>query len=313
MRLANDVARFRSRIKRSSVAPCASDAELHGLPAGIDWPPGTVGVRTRRAQGEPLPRAVCPERRHGGQHGLGAEQLEIAESGPPDLELDPPHLSTGAVAFAPDELPPVIALEGHFGRLVVETGTDALGPSRSEGEAGHGVGVLVGRAAVAPAHEGTAVLGAQLHPFHVHEEVEARDAQDQSFNERSDQVAEMSHRFFGSDRMEELGPGLDPHRGQPAAGREPDPPRLVVEAVAVLAPAVGSEPEREGTQLEGDGHRHPVGEHPLLFEPGQEALGEVAVTGEVEGVNAGGQLSHDGNLVMSQCYMHICDYWSSGL
>ena len=98
---------------------------------------------------------------------------------------------------APDELPPVGALEGHLGRLVVEAGADALGPSGAEGEPGHGVAVLVGRAAVAPAHERTAVLGTQLHPFHVHEQVEARDAQDQSFNERSHQVGEMSHRFFG--------------------------------------------------------------------------------------------------------------------
>ena len=171
-------------------------------------------------------------------------------------------------------------------------------------------GVLVGRAAVAPAHEGAAILAAQMHPFHVHEEVKARDAQDQSFNERSHQVGEMSDRFFRPNRMEELGPGLDPHRGQPAAGREPDPPRLVVEAVAVLAPAVGSEPQRQWSQHEGNGHRHSVGEAPLLLELGQEALGEVAVPREVEGVDARGHLLQDRSVFMSRRYMHICDYWS---
>jgi hypothetical protein len=127
------------------------------------------------------------------------EQLEIAEGSPSDLEFDPPHLGTGSVPFAPDELPPVGVLGRHFCSLVVQAGGDALGPPRTEGEPGHHVGVLVSRAAVATAHEGAAVLSAQLHPFHVHEQVQARDAQDQSLNERSHQGVEMSDRFLRPD------------------------------------------------------------------------------------------------------------------
>ena len=141
--------------------------------ARIDGPPGPVGVGARTAQCEPVTGAVGPERGCSGQYGIGLEQLEeVAEGGPTDLELDPPHLGAGSVSVTPDEVPPVGSLERHFGRLVVETGTDALGPSRTEGEPGHDVAVLVGRAAVTAAHEGTAVLGAQLHSFHVHEQVQ---------------------------------------------------------------------------------------------------------------------------------------------
>ena len=118
----------------------------------------------------------------------------------------------------------------------------------------------------------------------------------------------MADGFCGPDRTEKLSPRLDAHRRKAAAGREADPPRLVVEAVAVLAPAVGGEPEGEGAQLEGDGHRSPVGEDPLLVEPGKEALGEVPVTREVEGVHPRGQLPHPP--VPGGRYTHICDCMS---
>ena len=38
-------------------------------------------------------------------------------------------------------------------------------------------------------------------------------------------------------------------------------------------------------------HGHPVGEHAVLLQPGEEAPGQVAVAREVEGVGARGQLA----------------------
>ena len=70
-------ARLRSRMKRSSVASWASDADWTACQRAIQGPPGAVGVRGRAAQRQPLPGAVRPERRDSGQHGVGVELLEV--------------------------------------------------------------------------------------------------------------------------------------------------------------------------------------------------------------------------------------------
>ena len=154
---------------------------------------------------------------------------------------------------------------------------------------------LVGHAVVGPAHEGATVGGAQRHAFHVQEQIEARDAKDHSFNERSQELVEMVHGFLRSDRLEELGPRLNPHRGQSAARRKADAPDLVVQAEAVLAPPVGGQAEDEVAQLKGHGPRRPVGENALLLQAGQEALGEAPVTREVEGIDSRGEFHRSGS------------------
>ena len=64
----------------------------------------------------------------------------------------------------------------------------------------------------------------------------------------------MAHRSLRPCHMEELGPGLDPHRGQPAARREADAPRPVVRQKRCLPKPWGARPRTdhraEGTGLE---------------------------------------------------------------
>ncbi len=121
----------------------------------------------------------------------------------------------------------------------------------------------------------------------------------------------MADRSLRACRMEELGPGLDPHRGQPAARCEADAPRLVVEAEAVLARAVGGETQDQIPELEGDRPRGPVGEHALLFQASQEALRQIAVPGKVEGVDPRGELlGHE--RPSRAVHPQICDYRDRG-
>ncbi len=75
-----------------------------------------------------------------------------------------------------------------------------------------------------------------------------------------------------------------------AAGGEADAGHLVVEAEAVLAPPVGSDPEGQITDL---ARGRPLGlarPGPAVLEAGQEALGQFGPAREVEGVDAGRQL-----------------------
>ena len=51
----------------------------------------------------------------------------------------------------------------------------------------------MGHAVIGPAHEGHSVVGGQRHAFGVQEQIEARDAKDHSFDERSQELVEMAH------------------------------------------------------------------------------------------------------------------------
>ncbi len=287
--------------------PMDEGGRLHGPPALVEGPPRAVRVRRRVAQGQPFAGAVAPERGHGGQHVVGAGELEVAERGPADLELDAPDPFADEVALGPDRPPPVGALGLHLGGLVVEAGADVLGTSRAEGEAGADPVCLVRRAGVGPAHEARPVLGAQLQVLEVAEQVDPGHGEGEVLDEGTEQFLEVRDRATGPARPEELGPWLDAQGGQPAARGEADPPRLVVEAVAVLAPAVRRQAEGEEVELEGHRHRHPFGPEPVFFETRQEPLGQVAVPGEVEGVDARGQLHRTGPGRRVLGHTQICD------
>jgi hypothetical protein len=84
------------------------------------------------------------------------------------------------------------------------------------------------------------------------------------------------HRRLGSDAVQELGAGLDPNSREMAAGGEADAGHLVIEAEAVLAPPVRSDPKGQITDRT---RGRPLGltrPGPAVLEPGQETLGQLA-------------------------------------
>jgi hypothetical protein len=124
----------------------------------------------------------------------------------------------------------------------------------------------------------------------VSEEVDPVDPQAQAANLGIEQLMHGPHGFFGSDGVQELGARLDAHCREVAAGGEADAGHLVVEAEAVLAPPVGSDPKGE---IADRTRGRPLGfarPGPGVLEPGQQTLGQLGPPREVERVDAGRQL-----------------------
>jgi len=109
------------------------------------------------------------------------------------------------------------------------------------------------------------------------------------------------HRRLGSDGVQELGAGLDPHGREMAAGREADAGHLVIEAEAVLPPPVRSDPKGQITDRT---RGRPLGlarPGPAVLEPGQETPGQLGPAREVQSVDAGRQLPQAGLRKMRIC------------
>src|SRR5580658_5832533 len=210
-------------------------------------------------------RAIAPQRGRSPQHGLGYEELEVAQGSPPDLEFDPPHLRAFMVAIAPHQLPPVGALCRHLGRLVVDAPIDALGLPGPEGEAGADMTGLVGGAGIPPTQERSSILTSQHHAFEVAEQIDASHAEAQGIDHWSQQLFEVPDRVERTMGLEELGPGLDTDRWQLGGRGKANAPALVIETEAVLAPTVRSEPEGQRSNVEGHRDRSPIGEQPIFL------------------------------------------------
>ena len=135
----------------------------------------------------------------------------------------------------------------------------------------------------------------------VGEEVDPVDPEAQLPQFGLEHFVQCRHRRLGSDGMQELGSGLDAHGREVAAGGEADASHVVVEAEAVLAPPVGSDPEGEIADL-ARGRTLGLGRPgPAVLEAGQEPLGQFGSAREVEGVDAGRQLPQSGLRKMRIC------------
>ncbi len=86
--------------------------------------------------------------------------------------------------------------------------------------------------------------------------------------------------------MQELGPRLDAHRGEVAAGREADACHVVVEAEAVLAPPVRSDTEGVLADLTRRRTLCFGRPGPAVLEASQEPPWQLRSAREVEGVDA---------------------------
>ena len=100
--------------------------------------------------------------------------------------------------------------------------------------------------------------------------------------------------------MQELRSGLDAHGREMATGGEADTTHFVVEAEAVLAPPVRSDPEGQLTDLARGRTLGLARPGPAVLEAGQEPLGHFGSAREVKGVDAGRQLPQAPN-------WRICD------
>ena len=99
-----------------------------------------------------------------------------------------------------------------------------------------------------------------------------------------------AHRRLGSDGVQELGAGLETHGREMAAGGEADAGHLVIEAEAVFAPPMRSDPESQITDRTRGWALCLAGPGTAVLEPGQETLGQFGPAREVEGVDPGRQL-----------------------
>jgi hypothetical protein len=93
---------------------------------------------------------------------------------------------------------------------------------------------------------------------------------------------------------------LDAYGREVAAGGEADAGHLVVEAEAVLAPAVGGDAEDEFADLARSGSLGLSRPGSAVLEPGEKALGQFGPPRQVEGVDTGRQLAQRAN-------WRICD------
>jgi hypothetical protein len=91
--------------------------------------------------------------------------------------------------------------------------------------------------------------------------------------------------------MEELGPGLDAHGREVAAGREADARHVVVKTEAVLPPPMGSNAEGVLADLARGRSLRLGSPSPAILEPGQESLREFGSAREVQGVDSRRQLA----------------------
>ena len=98
------------------------------------------------------------------------------------------------------------------------------------------------------------------------------------------------HRRLGPTAWRNSDRGWTRTVGKVAAGGEADAGHRVVEAEAVLAPAVGGDAEEVLAELARGRPLRLGGPRPAVLEAGQEPLGQLGPGREVEGVDAGGQL-----------------------
>jgi hypothetical protein len=94
--------------------------------------------------------------------------------------------------------------------------------------------------------------------------------------------------------MKKLGPGLDAHGGEVAAGGEADARHVVVEAEAVLPPPIGSDAEgvlADLARCRSLGLGRPG---PAILEAGEEPSRQLGSAREVEGVDPRRQLPKAG-------------------
>jgi len=161
-------------------------------------------------------------------------------------------------------------------------------------------GDLVGAAGVGPADESVGVVEPEGSPLPIGEEVDPVHPEAQMAQFGIEHLVQRRHGRLGADGMKELRAGLDTHRRQMTAGGEADAGHLVVEAEAVLAPAIGRDAEDDLADLTGVWPLGLAGPRPAVLEAGEEPLGQFGAAREIEGVDAGRQLAQTAN-------WRICD------
>ncbi|MGP0029767.1 MAG: hypothetical protein ACLPVF_04600 [Acidimicrobiales bacterium] len=113
-------------------------------------------------------------------------------------------------------------------------------------------------------------------------------------------LLQCGHRGLGADGVQELGARLDAHRREVATGGDADAGHRMLEAEAVLAPAVWGDAEDELAELEGRRALRLAGPRSTILEAIQKSFGYFRPSGHVEGVDSGRQLAQRPN-------WRICD------
>lgn len=123
---------------------------------------------------------------------------------------------------------------------------------------------------------------------HIRVQIDSGHRELQSHGVLGEEVGEHGHRLLGPHRVEELKSGLDTDGRQVAARADADLANGVLEAVAVLAPAVTGYSKRERAQCDG-GRELGFGQVSLDRELGQGLSPHRPVPREVEGVHSRGE------------------------
>lgn len=95
-----------------------------------------------------------------------------------------------------------------------------------------------------------------------------------------------------AEAVEELGSRLHTERGQSLGGRDPDPPSLVIEAVAVLPEGMRSHPERLTVDQDRRRRLRLRSRRPALLQVGDESRGQVGPARQVQRIDTRDQLHY---------------------
>jgi hypothetical protein len=235
--------------------------------------------------GQPLLGAVGPEAAGGGEDLGGGVEAELGEGLATELDLDSGDIRPGSMSITPDLEPPVASLGGHVEGLVVDAAGDRSSPARSEVEATAALRLLVRAAGVGPTDITLPVVSVEREALDIGVEVEATHPEAELRAQRPEQVLEGGHGLGRTDGMDELGTGLDPQGREERTRGGPDASEGMIEAVAVLAPAMRRQRELEGSDLDGDSQVEVFGAGTAFLEVIEVAGQQFSPSRQVEGVD----------------------------
>ena len=254
-------------------------------------PAGAGLVGGGGAVGQPFPGGVGPQVADGTEDLVRRVEVELDQSLAPELELESVHRHAVHVAIAPDLVPPAGVLGGRRRpscRRDEPAGSWSCG-SRTRNRSGcrrlrRCGGRRPGR------RSGGRRRGLSVQPCQSAKRSTRLTQRRSCPSSGSSTSRSVATACPGPDGVEELGPGLDAHGREVAAGREADARHVVVEAEAVLPPPVGSDAEGVLADL---ARRRTLGlgrPGPAVLEASQEPLRELGSAREVEGVDSRRQL-----------------------